>query len=367
MGKPAARIGDMTSHGGCLVAGCPTVLIGGMPAARVGDMHVCPMVNPGVPPPPHVGGPVIMGSPTVLIGGMPAARMGDMATCAGPPDTIVLGCPTVLIGEGGSGAAGGGGGGAPAVASAVASAATAQIDNLETSTKEEHWAEFQFVDSAGIPVSGVPYTFADPEGKESEGVLRPDGRVRRDALKSGQCKVQLFGVSNAKWSKDKANVGEKVKLAADTEGFDNGTAALMQIYMRDVKGPDVVSFTIETQVKNNKVEAEWEYIYNEKENQTTTEEQEPQAYSMPEYYFEVLIAHSKARSGLLEYKDYIEIELTDDDGQPLAGEEYIAYLANGQIRQGKLDSKGYKKIEKVPPGPWDIVFPGISTIQEVKD
>jgi uncharacterized Zn-binding protein involved in type VI secretion len=28
-GSPAARMGDTTSHGGTIVAGCPTVLIGG--------------------------------------------------------------------------------------------------------------------------------------------------------------------------------------------------------------------------------------------------------------------------------------------------------------------------------------------------
>lgn len=95
MSKPAARMGDSTAHGGVIVVGCPTVLIGGMPAARLGDMHVCPMVTVLVP---HVGGPITLGSATVLIGGMPAARMGDMATCVGPPDTIILGCMTVLIG-----------------------------------------------------------------------------------------------------------------------------------------------------------------------------------------------------------------------------------------------------------------------------
>ena len=67
------------------------------PAARIGDMHVCPMVTPGVPPIPHVGGPVSMGAPTVLIGMMPAARSGDMAVCVGPPDTIALGSATVMI------------------------------------------------------------------------------------------------------------------------------------------------------------------------------------------------------------------------------------------------------------------------------
>lgn len=69
------------------------------PAARISDMHVCPMVTPGVPPIPHVGGPILPpGCPTVLIGMMPAARVTDMAVCVGPPDVIVKGSATVLIG-----------------------------------------------------------------------------------------------------------------------------------------------------------------------------------------------------------------------------------------------------------------------------
>jgi uncharacterized Zn-binding protein involved in type VI secretion len=97
MGQPAARMGDMTAHGGVIILGCPTVLIGGQPAARITDMHTCPLVTVVVP---HVGGPILPpGGVTVLIGGLPAARVGDMATCVGPPDTILPpGCPTVLIG-----------------------------------------------------------------------------------------------------------------------------------------------------------------------------------------------------------------------------------------------------------------------------
>jgi uncharacterized Zn-binding protein involved in type VI secretion len=72
----------------------------GQPAARISDMHVCPMVTPGVPPIPHVGGPILPpGMPTVLIGKLPAARMGDMCTCVGPPDVIAKGSMTVLIGK----------------------------------------------------------------------------------------------------------------------------------------------------------------------------------------------------------------------------------------------------------------------------
>jgi uncharacterized Zn-binding protein involved in type VI secretion len=69
------------------------------PAARLADMHTCPMVTPGTPPVPHVGGPVIgPGVPTVLIGKLPAAVVTDNCECVGPPDVIVQGSATVMIG-----------------------------------------------------------------------------------------------------------------------------------------------------------------------------------------------------------------------------------------------------------------------------
>ena len=352
MGKPAARLTDMTAHGGVIVVGCPTVLIGGMPAARIGDMHVCPMVTGVVP---HVGGPVMLGSPTVLIGGIPAARMGDMVTCVGPPDTIMLGCMTVLIGESGSGSGGSGGGGAGSAAQQ--SVATATIDNLDPLTRVEHWIEFEFVDKAGNPVSGIPYKFTGPDGVESESVLRPDGKIRRDELPSGQGKVQLFSLYNAKWSKDKANVGEKVKLSAQVEGYENGTKALFQIYERDVKGPDDLIANIEAQVQGNKVEAEWEYVYTEDTDNEQTDSDTQRGYSAPEYYFEVIVGRSTARSGLLGYQDWIEIELRDENGKPIPNEEYVLYLSNGEVRKGSLDGNGSKKEKNIPPVDSRIRFP----------
>lgn len=98
MGQPAARMGDLTSHGTPLSPGpgSATVLIGGMPAWRASaDFHACPLVTALVP---HVGGVVAMGSTTVLIEGLPAARQGDMIVESAPPNSIALGCMTVQIG-----------------------------------------------------------------------------------------------------------------------------------------------------------------------------------------------------------------------------------------------------------------------------
>ena len=88
----------LVPHVGGPVAGpcAPTVLTGGIPQARITDMCVC------VGPPDMI----VKGSATVLVCGLPAARMGDMTVHGG---VIVMGLPTVLIGE--QGQAGGGGGG----------------------------------------------------------------------------------------------------------------------------------------------------------------------------------------------------------------------------------------------------------------
>jgi uncharacterized Zn-binding protein involved in type VI secretion len=89
----AARVGDVTNHGGTITGpGVPTVLIGGMPAAVATDLHTCTL-------PPNVHQPTVspfpMGSATVLIGGKPALRVGDVCGCGA---SAALGTPTVLIG-----------------------------------------------------------------------------------------------------------------------------------------------------------------------------------------------------------------------------------------------------------------------------
>jgi len=58
-GMPAARVGDMLTCAGppdVIAQGSATVMIGGMPAARMGDATA------------H-GGTIILGAPTVMIGG----------------------------------------------------------------------------------------------------------------------------------------------------------------------------------------------------------------------------------------------------------------------------------------------------------
>jgi uncharacterized Zn-binding protein involved in type VI secretion len=89
----AARVGDVTNHGGTIIGpGAPTVTIGGMPAALVGDNHVCVL-----PPNTHqpTTSPFPAGSATVMIAGVPALRTSDACICGA---MAAVGEPTVVIG-----------------------------------------------------------------------------------------------------------------------------------------------------------------------------------------------------------------------------------------------------------------------------
>jgi uncharacterized Zn-binding protein involved in type VI secretion len=346
MGKPAARLGDSTAHGGVIVKGEPTVMIGGMPAARVSDNHVCPMMNPGTPPPPHVGGPITgPGVPTVLIKGMPAAVVGDMATCSGPPDTIVKGCPTVLIGPGsggGGGMAGGGGGGG-----ASARAKSAEVE-------EGHTLDVSFEDKGGLPAGGAMYTVK--KGKEIVDSGPLTGRIKRSGVEQGNYDIEIRAISKATWSKSEAEVGDKLTLSAKTAGIENDTPAQVVVYMRDINSADRQLAGFETKVSGDKVEVDWTFTVDEKLLQIQQEKAQKGGYSSPTFFFTVEAAGCQARSGILRLKDWIEIELRDKDGNPMGNKKYRVHLPNGEIRKGTLDGNGYAKIDKVPPGRVQVAF-----------
>ena len=159
MGKPAARMNDMTAHGSALVPGpgSTNVRIGGQPAWRGmsaaaaaalaaavaelaekiakaqavataaagtpagpaaqanvvktaadgvakiasmlagsgADVYACPMLTVLIP---HGPGVVINGSQTVNANGLPVCRVADTIQEATAPGSVAVGCPTVMVG-----------------------------------------------------------------------------------------------------------------------------------------------------------------------------------------------------------------------------------------------------------------------------
>jgi len=379
---PAARLGDLTAHGGTIVVGEPTVLINGMPAARQGDMHVCPMVTGVVP---HVGGPIAMGSTTVMINKMPAARVGDMCTCSGPPDTIAMGEPTVQINDGGNpvmiggkgpvmiggsgpviigggtASGGGGGGGGGGGQGAVAGAAAAEGQTPEETELEEHWLNFAFEDAAGNRASGMPYELEDPDGNAYDDWIRGNGAVRKSRLSEGNGTATLRQVSGAEWSTTEATVGEEVTVTAQAKGVEGGTPATVQIKEVPAEGGGSAAIVaeIEAEVSGEEVEATWAYTHEEAGGTGQGGAGEAAAQQLPAYVAEVRVEGYPlpVLTGLLTYSDRLELTFTDEEGNPHKRERYQLHLPNGSVRSGTLDGNGTLKEEGLPSGECEVAFP----------
>lgn len=56
---------------------------------------------------------------------------------------------------------------------------------------------------------------------------------------------------------------------------------------------------------------------------------------------------------------WLEIELLDENEQPIADAAYEIRLSDGNVLDGNLDESGRMRAEDVPPGPCEVRFPGL--------
>ena len=56
-------------------------------------------------------------------------------------------------------------------------------------------------------------------------------------------------------------------------------------------------------------------------------------------------------------KTWIEIELVDENNEPVPGEQYRITLPDGRLVTGTLNEKGFARVDGIDPGTCQITFP----------
>lgn len=171
-------------------------------------------------------------------------------------------------------------------------------------------------------------------------------------------------VTNMKWSAKEARRGDVLTLSAEVYGVKDKTEATVTIYEYDRDGLNDRIVELPVEVKNQKIEVKWEYQYFEDTDEIPSEwelQEYGKSYNPPEYFFTVKLGDTeygkKQESGLLLFKDWIEVELLDSNSQPVPNQDYILRLPDGTEKRGQLDGDGKARVEDVPPGKFRIVFP----------
>ena len=167
-----------------------------------------------------------------------------------------------------------------------------------------------------------------------------------------------------KWSASEARRGDILTLSADVKKVQPGTEVTVTIYEHDQDGAHDKITELPAIVKDKKIEIQWAYEYHEDTDEIPTEaelERYGRGYNPPEYFFTVKYGNvetgTNQESGLLTFKDYIIIELSNARGEPAADAEYKLTLSDGTEKTGNLDSEGEARIDQVPPGKYKLLFP----------
>lgn len=322
------------------------------PAATIGSMHVCPMLNPGTPPPPHVGGPVSgPGVPTVLIGGKPAAVMGDMCTCAGPPDTIVQGEATVLIG------------GKPA---ATVGSMTAHGGSITVGEPTVLIGTGGSGATAITPVKRIPFPKISPLLKAvaavtGRGTSLKEAQQNQEKLKE-EAEKDTLELTNLVWKQDgkqveKALIGQTVELTADVSGADEGASISLEIV-------DVAAAEGEKEIRNvggvvadQKISIAWKVDYPvKKKNADDSDEQT--GYIEPELVFRGTTTNtSEVESGRLAVFTWLKVLLREKVGGNIL-KETKCYLVHPDDSEEELvsDAEGYVVVDELKIGDYRLTL-----------
>lgn len=176
----------------------------------------------------------------------------------------------------------------------------------------------------------------------------------------------LVKISNLAWDKQEARREDVLTLSADVEGVRDHTEVALFIYEHDADGAHDKIAQLSAGVMGKRIEVQWEYEYHEDTDEVPTQEEMKEygsEYNPPEYFFTIKVGETEfgleQESGLLTFKDWIEIECEDPYGDPAANAEFVLTLPDGSEKKGRLDSEGRARITGVPPGPCtvDLTFP----------
>jgi uncharacterized Zn-binding protein involved in type VI secretion len=345
-----------------------TVMINSLPAAKQDDMvvgvdiHIIMIPSPGGPiptplPHPHMSALKLDLSTTVKIMGKLAAMQGSKSQgqpkhipqggpFQKPPmdqGEVMMGSMNVMIGNGGgsgSGSGSGGGGG--------------QSQGAKEQQVEGHKLSVKVVDKGGKPITGVQYVVKSPSGQTSSGALT--GKIEKAGVESGNHDIFLQAIKEVKWSVKQAAVGDKVKLQVATVGIEDGAKAKLSVFVRDSNFPDQPLETLDAEVQSDKIEKEWVMEMDKGLVQQQEHKERSGKYSSPFFYYYVEVSGMRQKSGMLAYRDWIELSYQDADGKPLANKPYTLFLPNGLVRYNNLNNDGYAKETNLPPGQVKVII-----------
>jgi len=217
------------------------------------------------------------------------------------------------------------------------------------------------------------YDAGEPSGTTVEYFFRASHPKASSELQSETLTMPRDSAAQMKlrdmaWQEPEALVGEEITLNAHFDGASGNVDVEVEIYRVAQEGEHELVDTVRAEIRDGALEETWEVEAGEGSGGSQgagTDESPGESGAKetppPKLFFVVKAGEGKwgekQESGLLEVKEWLEIELADESGKPLADEEYVVKLPGGREIKGTLDKNGFARIEGVSPGDAEVEFP----------
>ncbi|MCO5170823.1 MAG: hypothetical protein M9894_31225 [Planctomycetes bacterium] len=162
----------------------------------------------------------------------------------------------------------------------------------------------------------------------------------------------------ARWERTSARAGEAVRALA--EGLPADGPVVVRVWEHDVEGAHDLVDELPAEARGGRVEAAWIARWvDDDDDWGARYELLGEAWSGPEYFFEVTGVGAHVRSGheperLLRLAAAIDEAYVGPDGAPLAGAAFSITLADGSTREGALDGQGRLLLDDAILGPFVV-------------
>jgi phage protein D len=206
--------------------------------------------------------------------------------------------------------------------------------------QQQNYLDVTLKDIGDNVVSGMEYVIVAPDGTKYTGTVGSDGKIHKDNLPPGECKIIFKDLLNAHWEADMVNCGEEIRLLVECPAHDEGDAVSFEIYKRFTEeSGDIITTLNGTVDSQSQAEATWTYEYQEEDEGTK-----------PQFVFKAKSGSLEIISDVLTVVDIFEADLKDADGQPVVNKKYILTLPDGSTREGVSNDEGKVLEEELPVG-----------------
>jgi hypothetical protein len=206
-----------------------------------------------------------------------------------------------------------------------------------------------------------------PENVKPDEMIFFEAELPKHGLKGESNSIPVrppIQVTQLQWDRKEVKREDIVTLTCQFQsGVEDDDDAIVIIYEHNPNSCDLKVVSIPTVIKDNKIEMQWKFDYQDDTSQIPTdEEMKPyqKNYANPQFYFVVVVDGVKTgenrESGLMKFLDQIKIQVYDESGQPIANPDYKTSMADGNGKKGALDEKGSALLDALAAGPSEIEF-----------